>query len=458
MRTYFPQNKFMKKRYLYILLAVCMVGALSFTLLRFNSRSDQTHYELKNRKGPAAQTAEWMNTLKMATALSNQIKLNAGDNKARLALSALFIQEARITGDHVYYDMAAMKYVNDVLKNDPNNFEALIYKALLFLSQHHFADGLATASQAQKINPYNAFVYGILVDANVELGNYQAAVENSDRMVSIRPDIRSYSRISYLREIHGDYPGAIEAMKMAVQAGIPGDESTEWARIQLGRLYENTGDLRSAQMHYMISLQERPGYAYALAGQARIATAGKDYQQAIKYYLQADSQVSDYSFKEELVDLYRLSKMNKQADDMAIFVIEGMNKDAQSGQDDQNMGHYADRELAHAYLKINKPGKALDHAMLEYNRRPENIDVNETVAWVYYNKGEYKEAVPYISVALKTKSKNPTLLCRAGLIFSKAGDKNKAKSLLLEALEKNPNISEELRSLAFAELNSLSHS
>src|SRR6476659_4887840 len=218
----------MRKRYLYFLLAACTVGVLGFTILKYTSTSGYFSYELKNRKGSSAQSLEWRNTLKMATNLSNKIRMNPRDNKSLLAMTSLFIQEARITGDHVYYDMAAMKYANEVLKNDPNNFEALLYKSLLFLSQHHFAEGLATATTAQKINPYNAFVYGILVDANVELGNYELAVENSDRMVSIRPDIRSYSRISYLREIHGDYPGAIEAMKMAVQAGVPGDESTEW--------------------------------------------------------------------------------------------------------------------------------------------------------------------------------------------------------------------------------------
>ena len=126
--------------------------------------------------------------------------------------------------------------------------------------------GLAIAEKAQKINPYNALIYGILVDGNVEMGNYKAAVENSDKMDSIRPDIRSYSRISYLREIYGDYPGAIEAMKLAVGAGGAGDEPTEWTRIQLARLYENTGDLKNAEMHYMIALDERPGYPYATAG------------------------------------------------------------------------------------------------------------------------------------------------------------------------------------------------
>jgi len=445
----------MKKRYLYILLAACTVSVLGFTLIKYTSTTAHTYYQLKNRKGPSAQSAEWRNTLKMATNLSNKIRLNPRDNKSLLAMSALFIQEARITGDHVYYDMAAMKYVNEVLKNEQQNFEALLYKSLLFISQHHFAEGLATATEAQKINPYNAFVYGILVDANVELGNYEEAVQNSDRMVSIRPDIRSYSRISYLREIHGDYPGAIEAMKMAVQAGGPGDESTEWTRVQLGHLFENTGDVKNAEMQYKIALEERPGYAYALAGLGRIATSMKNYPQAIIYYLQADSTLNDYAFKEELADVYAQSGMKDKANEIFKSVIEGMSKDAEIGKKDETIGHYADRELAHAYLKVGDNEKALEHALAEYNRRPANIDVNETVAWVYFNKGDYSRALPYIETATRTNSKNPVLLCRAGLIYSKLGNKEKAKKFLQAGLEKNPNNAEQLKQDAMEELKRL---
>jgi tetratricopeptide (TPR) repeat protein len=283
------------------------------------------------------------------------------------------------------------------------------------------------------------------VNGNVEMGNYDSAVANSDRMVSIRPDLKSYSRISYLREIYGDYPGAIEAMKMAVAAGAPGDEGTEWTRIQLGHLYENTGDLKSAEMHYTIALNERAGYAYALAGLARIALASKDYTKAIAYYEKASASVTDYSFKEELVDAYRLAGQQEKADALANAVIAGMSKDAQRGQNDENIGHYADRELAYAYLKINDFDKALEHALLEYNRRPDNIDVNETVAWVYYCKGEYSKALPFLKVALKTNSKNPTLLCHAGLIYAKAGEKAVAKDKLQTALQANPNITGTLK-------------
>ncbi|MDQ6757164.1 MAG: transposase, partial [Bacteroidota bacterium] len=270
----------MNKKGIYFIVIVLFLVAISFIIIKYNNQkevSENKTYTLLERKGALAQTNEWGFTKNQAKNYLLTLEKNPNDIKPMLGLAAIFIQEARVTGNYVYYDMAAMKYVNKVLKNDSTNFDGLIYKALLYLSQHHFADGLAIAQKAQQINPYNAFVYGMLVDGNVEMGYYDSAVANSDRMVSIRPDLRSYSRISYLREIYGDYPGAISAMKMAVDAGGPGDESTEWTRVQLGNLYEKTGDLKNAEMQYTIALQERPGYPYAFAGMGRIAMANKDY-------------------------------------------------------------------------------------------------------------------------------------------------------------------------------------
>jgi tetratricopeptide (TPR) repeat protein len=244
-------------------------------------------------------------------------------------------------------------------------------------------------------------------------------------------------------------------MKRAVEAGAAGEESTEWARVQLGLLFEKTGDLKNAEICYQVALQVRPDYAYALAGIARIAAASKDYSKALHYYLKADSLVSDYSFKEEMVDLYKLTGDKQKADATAKEVIENLSNAATKGNSDENIGHYADRELAYAYLKINDNNKAFEHAMLEYNRRPENIDVNETLAWIYYNKADYTNALKYITVALKTKCKNPTLLSRAGLIYNKAGDKVMAKTLLQQASVNNPNINTELKEESLKTLNSL---
>ena len=169
------------------------------------------------------------------------------------------------------------------------------------------------------------------------------------------------------------------------------------------------------------------------------------YKKAIAYYEQADSLITDNSFKEELVEIYRLAGDTKKADATAKVVIENLSKDAEAGVKDESIGHYADKELAYAYLNINKIDKALEHAMLEFNRRPNNIDVNEAVAWVYYKKGDYAKALPYIKTAIRTNSKNPILLCRAGLIFDKAGDKAMAKTLLQQATTNNAYIGHNLK-------------
>ena len=223
-------------------------------------------------------------------------------------------------------------------------------------------------------------------------GNYKAALDDADKMVSIRPDIRSYSRISYLREIYGDIPGAIEAMKLAVDAGSPGSESTEWARVQLGKLYEQLGEMKYAEMYYTISLENRPGYPYALAGLARIAANKKDYKKTIELYQRADSFSNDYSFKEALVEVYRLTGNREQSLNVANAIVDEMEKAANAMAKGDSSGHYADKEMAYAYLAVDNYDKAIEHALLEYNRRPDNIDANETVAWVYYKKTDYSKA------------------------------------------------------------------
>lgn len=431
----------------YLLIIFIFLAAVFFIVYKYvqdQRKESLVEYKLKERTGSIAASREWATIRNNASYLTEVIRKEPENVKPKISLSSIFIQEARITGDYLYYDKAALKYVDDVLKIDSNNFDALALKALLQMSQHHFSDGLLVAEKALLINPYSAFVYGILVDGNVEMGNYEKAVEHSDKMVSLRPDLRSYSRIAYLREIYGDYPGAIEAMKLAVEAGVPGDEATEWCRVQLGRLYENTGDILSAEMQYTISDEERPGYPHAKAGLSRIAMHRRDYKAALAYLQQVDAPANAMQFREQMVDIYYRMGKKQTANQLAAEMIGEMVSVSKKGERDQSVGHYADRELAIGYLRVKDYPNALKHAMTEYNRRPLNIDVNETVAWVYYNMGEYGKSLPYIKIAMRTNSKNPALLCKAALIYARNGQKDAAKSMIMEAMAKNPVLPEDL--------------
>lgn len=449
----------MNKKFTYTLFVLFFLAAGAFVVLRYQKKLEHKRvafYPLQERKGSGAATAEWASVKSRADKLIRIVRDNPYDIKSSLQLATLYIQEARITGNHTYYDAAAMNYIKAVLEKDAQNFEALTLQALVYLSQHHFTDALAVAQKAQQIAPYNAFVYGLLIDAHVELGNYEEAVASAEQMISIRPDIRSYARIAYLREIHGDNEGAIEAMQKAVKAGGASNEPVSWARIQLARLYENEGDLRSAEMHYTIALDQRPGYAYALAGLAHVAAARNDYTKALSFYQQASASVSDDTFLEEEAKLHFRMGQKEKGEALVQKMIRELSKAVQQGEG--AAGHHSDKELAEVYVLANEPAKALQHALAEYNRRPTNIEVNETVAWAYYKNGEAQKALPYIKQALRTNCKNPTLLCRAGLIYAATGDKVAAAPLLRQALEKNPSIDEALKQEGSVQLQAIATS
>jgi len=373
-----------------------------------------------------------------------KLRADPNDQKSRLLLAEAYMQEGRVTGNHPYYDAAAMQLLQDVLKADPQSFEALCCQASLSLTQHHFSQGLALAQQAQQLNPQSGYVYGLLTDANVELGHYEEAVKMADKMNQVRPDLTAYARVSYLREIYGDLPGAIQAMDMAVKAGYTGLEQTEWSRVALGHLHEVSGHLDQAANYYQQALVLRPNYAYALAGLARVAAARHDYATAINKLKLARATVKDYAFTDELVDVYRLNHQPAEAAQMARESVQMLAEAAQQANEDEQLGHYTDRELAYAYLKTNDLEKALTHAKIEYARRPDNIDVNETLAWVHYKRGEYAEAQRYMQVARRTNSQNPVLLCRAGLILTKIGKVAEGQALISKALATAPYLNTEV--------------
>jgi tetratricopeptide (TPR) repeat protein len=444
-----------KNLYLFLIIGTVTLLAGIIFFSKKPAASAEKKLTYKTRVGKIALAGEWLNTKAAIEGLIANIEQNPQDYKSMLALVQAYIQEGRTTGDHAFYDKEALELVDKVVKAEPNNYEALCCKATILLSQHHFAEGLAVAKIAQPIDSNSAFIWGILCDANLELGNYDEAVKMADKMISIRPDIRSYARVSYLREIYGDLNGAKEAAKLAVSAGYPGLEQTEWTRCILAHLHHITGSLDSAEYQYKMALAERPDYAFAIAGLGKLEKAKGNYKAAIAQYERAKSLITEYSFSDELTDLYRLNNEPKKADNNAEEVIDMLSPNA--GEDVESKsghGHYADKELAYAYLKINEVDDALKHADIEYKRRPNNIDVCETIAWVQYKKGNYSQAEALITKALKTNCKNPDLLCRAGLIKVKANKQPEGMQFITAALKTNPFLELELKKEAQAYLSS----
>ncbi len=430
------------RKLLYVVLAISCLGFAAFIVV--NGKEKTSLPSLKERQGPLANAPDWFITQQTVGKLLAELKKNPDDTKNLLLLAKEFLKEGRASGNFSYYNKAALDLTNLALAKEPLNLDAICYKSMIFLSQHRFAEGKEMAMKGLKLNPYNSFIYGLLVDANVELGDYDEAVKMCDKMNSIRPDIRSYSRVSYLREIYGDLPAAVEAMKMAVAAGYPGNEDTEWARVVLAQLYEDSNQLDLAQEQYHLALYERPNYPFALAGLGRLARYRKDYPTAIKYFESARDIISDASFFEELIDLYRLNNQPEKAEECARITLNALLADNISAAKNKDNGHYSDLELAKLYLQLDQPAKAVEHAQIEHQRRPENIDANETLAWALYKQGQAAKAADFVKTVFKTNSQNPERLVKMGLVMLANGQKTAGKAMIEKGLALKPYMDEAL--------------
>lgn len=419
----------------YIMNKLYILAAIVLSLLSCENKKKPLG-QLLDRTGPISTTSEWLNTKASILTLEDDIRRKPNDKKKKLLLALAYMQEARLTGEHPHYYPLANSLLDEVIKsgNVEKNllFEALVAKATVQLSLHQFKEALKTGILASKIDTTAASLYGVFCDAYVELGDYPKAIAAADKMTAIRPDIRSYSRISYLREIHGDTQGAIEAMKEAILSGMPGLEQTAWARITLGGLYEQIGKLEEAEMQYKMALAERPHYAFAIGGLASVEAKKKNYAKAIKLLRTASDIIPEFSFLQEMAAVYIAKGEKSNAKAITDELLASL-------EQDQDAGHTVDLELANIHLDITQDfDKAYTFARKEFRKRPDNIDVCKTMSKIYYKKNKLEEANKMIDLAARTNKQDAEIFCLKGLINYRLGKRENGIALINKARQLDP--------------------
>jgi tetratricopeptide (TPR) repeat protein len=376
-------------------------------------------------------------TSKQATAADKHIasaqaaiQKKSDDSSGYNLLASAFMQKARETGDFSL-NARAEESLKHSFRVSPDNYEGLKMQAVLQLVYHQFSEALETAKRAQKANPRDYEIYGTMVDANVELGDYQGAVDAAQKMVDLKPNIASYSRISYLRSLHGDTKGAVEAMRMAISAGNPQNpESIAWCRVHLGDELMNSNQSAEAEREYDHALYLLPDYHLALAAKARARYAAGDKENAITFYKRAIERVPSPDYVAALGDIYaklgRADEANQQYAQVEFIEKLGETK-----------GTYS-RQLAQFWVDHDlKLDEALAAAQAEYAVR-KDIYAADLLAWSLYKKGNYPQAKTAMSEAMRLNTQDPKLFYHAGLIEAANGDNQKAAEYLQKALAINP--------------------
>jgi tetratricopeptide (TPR) repeat protein len=411
--------------------------ALLCTVLQscLQSKANATNQALQTRTDTIGKSDEWKLIMQLHDKYTASLAQDSSDDKSRIKLIELYLNEARISGNATHYNALAMTNLNFILNNkncaSDILYQALSYKATVLLSLHQFAEAKKYALQALQMNRYEADIYGALIDANIELGNYDEAIAYCDKMLSIRPDLRSYSRASYIREIYGDNQGAIEAMKMAVDAGATGMENTEWARVHLGDLYLNKGALDTAKLMYERALAFRPKYVHAQIGLAKIAEQNKQYDSSIAIVEAVIETLSESSFVSYLAKLNMAKNNIAEAKQMNAEVVKLLEENEAENKNEKLIPHNGNREMAQAYLQNNQFDKAMQFAKNDLALRPNNIDANELMAIICSKTNDKTNAIKYANMALSTNKKSKSSLQILATIYESYGDSKKVAELQL---------------------------
>ena len=218
----------------------------------------------------------------MAASLSAAQDIAATNYAAYNLRASELIRRAEETPDAALYAQGE-DAVRKSLETAPNNFDALKLQVSILLGEHGYPAALEAARSLNKRVPDDVMVYGLLTDANVELGNYKDAEESAQWMLDLRRGNRpALIRAARLRELFGDAEGAYELLDLALQS-TPQTDTRERAGIltRMGHLRLACGDAAAAERMLDHALTSRPKDPEALGNLAQVRIVQKRYVEAV---------------------------------------------------------------------------------------------------------------------------------------------------------------------------------
>ena len=407
-----------------LLLVIGLLGILAGT------RSEPSSPE-STLAAPSAAASD--SGLQAISSLQYRLRTAPRDADSWGALGSLYVDQARVTADPTWYGKAQGALRKSLELKSAANVGALIGLGKLANARHDFAGGLRWGERAGAAAPGRAAPYGVIGDALIELGRYPEAFAAIQRMVDLRPDLASYSRVSYARELQGDVAGAAAALDGAVHvADNPSDAA--FATFQIGELRWNAGDLAGAADAYQRATRLDPTFAAPAAALARLHAAEADVAGAVGEYQAVIARVPAPQYVTELGELYEVTGQHDLAAGQAqlldveerLFHANGVNVDLETSLYDADHG-----------IRL---ADGLRRARAEYARR-KSVFVADALAWELHVNGRDAEALRLADEALHLGTRSALFHFHRALIERSLGQVGAAHADLEQTLAINPHFS-----------------
>lgn len=344
--------------------------------------------------------------------LEQRVRAQPQNFAAWQELGAALVQESIQSGNPVLYTRAE-EVLFEGANLAPNHPAILISQGVLALARHEFREAAELAATVREADPFNADALVILVDAQVELGQYDEAAESLQQLLDLRPALPALARTSYLRELNGDLPGAEQALIQAITAGSRSGYDVAVTHALLGDLYLKQGELDRAEERYSQAEELFAGLPAVTLGRARIALAQGELASAVESLATLTERLPTPENLTLLGEALIAAGRVTEAEDAfaTVEVVKELQLDA---------GVVVDLELARFEADHGDPARAVLLAQAAYSERP-TVFAAGVLGWSLYRMGQTEAALPYAEESLRLGTLDAELRLWAAEIFAANG-------------------------------------
>ena len=317
------------------------------------------------------------------------------------------------------------------------NRAGLALRARVELASHRFKEAQQSAQQLLRIMPDSSYPLGLLGDAYLNLGEYEACERVWNEMLAKDKNVLTTEpRLAQLDLVHGRRGKAGERYEKIVAAARKleheAPEVLAWAHVQLGEFAFRSGDWEKAEQQYEAALTVLPDYYSALEHQAELRGAQGRLDEAVALYQRVIDRTARPEIIQALGDLYLFVGKGTEAKPWHARALAAYLASVERGE----VLHF--HHLAGLYAdSLNEPEQAVYWARRDLALR-QSIQSYDALAWALYRSGLMAEAEEALARALAPGTKDPHILHHAGTILMRAGNIPAGRERLQEALTVNP--------------------
>ncbi len=208
---------------------------------------------------------------------------------ARLANANNPIEQANTCLRH-YRETARAEFIDQAqaaitaaLATTPNDYVAQRTEVAILLARHADSAALERSTALNRRFPDDVDTYALMIDAELALGRYTQAEQDTQRLLDLRPDnVPGLIRAAHLRELYGDWQGAIDFINASLNR-VTEDEAEQRASLytQLARLHFGAGHGEIARQALAAALTALPDYHLGLEEGLRIARLSDAHDEAL---------------------------------------------------------------------------------------------------------------------------------------------------------------------------------